>query len=400
MSNEIIKDDFNQVYSIIELHRRRALQEVNNNSLFIAWNVGAYVSAKIKSSEWGSGVVSELSEFLRTKDPDLKGYSRRTIYKMVQFYDAYSSADFSSILDQYRIKERLKLPSVPDNEIVPFEMAQITDKNLDSQIVPTETAQLSEMKFCYQFVPTMLAQFPNILLLINWTCHQQILSNCKSYSEKLFYILYSYKEKLQVKELQRAIKSNTYESVLGSKDFQSLTLQNIYPDSKYLFKDTAYLDFLGLPERYKESKLRKSLVEHMKQFILELGKDFIFIGQEHVVEVGGKPFKIDLLFFHRGLQCLVAVELKTVEFEPSFMGQLEFYLEALDQTEKRSNENPSIGILLCKEANREVVRYALNRSMSPTMIAEYKEKLIPQEVLQRTMDEFIFALEQKSGKIL
>ena len=400
MSNEIIKDDFNQVYSIIELHRRRALQEVNNNSLFIAWNVGAYVSAKIKSSEWGSGVVSELSEFLRTKDPDLKGYSRRTIYKMVQFYDAYSSADFSSILDQYRIKERLKLPSVPNNEIVPFEMAQITDKNLDSQIVPTKTAQLSEMKFCYQFVPTMLAQFPNILLLINWTCHQQILSNCKSYSEKLFYILYSYKEKLQVKELQRAIKTNTYESVLGSKDFQSLTLQNIYPDSKYLFKDTAYLDFLGLPERYKESKLRKSLVEHMKQFILELGKDFIFIGQEHVVEVGGKPFKIDLLFFHRGLQCLVAVELKTVEFEPSFMGQLEFYLEALDQTEKRSNENPSIGILLCKEANREVVRYALNRSMSPTLIAEYKEKLIPQEVLQRTMDEFIFALEQKSGKIL
>ena len=129
----------------------------------------------------------------------------------------------------------------------------------------------------------------------------------------------------------------------------------------------------------------------MKDFILELGKDFIFMDEEHKVEVGGKAFSIDLLFYHRGLQCLVAIELKTVEFEPGFMDQLEFYLEVLDQTEKRSNENPSIGILLCKEANREVVKYALNRSMSPTMVAEYREKLIPQETLQRSLEEFIAA---------
>ena len=383
MINEIIKQDFNQVYSIIELHRTRALQEINNNSLFTAWTVGAYVSAKIKSSEWGSGVVSELSEFLRIKDPDLKGYSRRTIYKMVQFYDTYSASDFNDILSQYKIKERLLLPELPEDGIVPTKMAQLPETTGKTQIVPFQMAQL-----------------PKILLLINWTCHQQILNSCKSYSEKLFYILYSYKEKLQVRELQRVIKTNTYESILGNKDFQSFALQEIYPDSKYLFKDTAYLDFLGLPNRYREGKLRKSLTEHMKQFILELGKDFIFIDQEHVVEVGGKPFKMDLLFYHRGLQCLVAIELKTTEFKPSFMGQLEFYLEALDQNEKRSNENPSIGILLCKEANREVVKYALNRSMSPTMVAEYKEKLIPQEVLQRSMEEFISAVEQRSGKLI
>ena len=181
--------------------------------------------------------------------------------------------------------------------------------------------------------------------------------------------------------------------ILGSKDFKSFTLQNLYPEGSFLLKDTAYLDFLGLPKQYKESRLRKDIVSHMKDFILELGKDFLFIDEEHQLEVGGKTFKTDLLFFHRGLQCLVAIELKTGEFEPSFMGQLEFYLEALDQSEKRSNENPSIGILLCKEANREVVKYALNRSMSPTMIAEYKEKLIPQEVLQRSLEEFINAIE-------
>ncbi len=160
-------------------------------------------------------------------------------------------------------------------------------------------------------------------------------------------------------------------------------------------KDAAYLDFLGLPEKYSETKLRKGIVAHMKDFILELGKDFLFVDEEHQLEVGGKTFKADLLFYHRGLQCLVAIELKTEEFEPSFMGQLEFYLEALDQTEKRSNENPSIGILLCKEANREIVRYALNRSMSPTMVAEYKEKLIPQEMLQRSLEEFVSAIEKQ-----
>lgn len=361
VENEVIKQDFNQVYSIIDIHRKRAFQEINNNSLMIAWNVGAYVSAKIKSAEWGSNVVAQLSEYLRTKDPSLKGYSRRTLYKMVQFYETYSAPEFTALVDRLKINDTLSLPQISD-----------TEKN--------------------KFVPFETAQIPQFLLQINWTCHQQILNGCKTNEQRIFYILYAKREKFEVKELQRAIKTNAYESVLGSGDFKSVALKNLYPESSLLLKDTAYLEFLGLPKRYKESRLRKGIVSHMKDFILELGKDFLFVDEEHCLEVGGKTFKCDLLFYHRGLRCLVAIELKTVEFEPSFMGQLEFYLEALDQTEKRSNENPSIGILLCKEANREVVKYALNRSMSPTMVAEYKEKLIPQEVLQRSLEEFIGAV--------
>lgn len=253
-------------------------------------------------------------------------------------------------------------------------------------IVPTEMAQIVQFE---------IAQIPSLLMQINWTSHQQILNSCKTNEQKIFYILYSRHERLEVKELQRAIKTNAYESVLGSKDFKSSTLRSLYPETSLLLKDTAYLEFLGLPKKYKESRLRKGIVSHMKDFVLELGKDFLFIDEEHQLEVGGKTYKADLLFYHRGLHCLVAIELKTDEFEPSYMGQLEFYLEALDQTEKRSNENPSIGILLCKEANREVVKYALNRSMSPTMVAEYKEKLIPQEVLQRSLEEFIGAISKK-----
>ena len=337
MENELIKQDFNQVYSIIDIHRKRAFQEINNNSLMIAWKVGAYVSAKIKSAEWGSNVVAQLSEYLRTKDPSLKGYSRRTLYKMVQFYETYSANEFMQMLSLYKLNAPFELP-----------------KNIET-----------EQK---QIVPTLSAQIPKILLCTNWSNHIQILSSCKHKEQKLFYMLYAQKEKLQVRELQRAIKTNTYESILGSGDFKSVALKNFYPKGSLLLKDTAYLEFLGLPKQYKESRLRKGIVSHMKDFILELGKDFLFVDEEHCLEVGGKTFKCDLLFYHRGLQCLVAIELKTVEFEPSFMGQLEFYLEALDLTEKRSNENPSIGILLCKE------------------------KLIPQEVLQRSLEEFIGAV--------
>ena len=127
----------------------------------------------------------------------------------------------------------------------------------------------------------------------------------------------------------------------------------------------------------------------MREFITEMGKDFLFVDQEHALEVGGQIFRCDLLFYHRALQCLVAIELKTTKFDPRDLGQLEFYLEALDQTERRSNENPSIGILMCRDANPEVVRYALNRSMSPTMVSKYEEQIKLGSVLQRSLEEFV-----------
>ena len=156
-----------------------------------------------------------------------------------------------------------------------------------------------------------------------------------------------------------------------------------------MLKDKAILEFLGLPRQYKETRLRKGIIEHMRDFISEMGKDFLFVDEEHTLEVGGTRFRCDLLFYHRALQCLVAIELKTTEFDPRDLGQLEFYLEALDQTERRSNENPSIGILMCKDANPEVVRYALNRSMSPTMVSRYEEQIKVGSVLQRSLEEFV-----------
>jgi RecB family endonuclease NucS len=145
--------------------------------------------------------------------------------------------------------------------------------------------------------------------------------------------------------------------------------------------------FLSLTEPHNENDLQRGLVREMKNFILELGKDFLFIGEEYKLQVGNSDFFIDLLFFHRGLQCLVAFELKTDKFKPEHLGQLNFYLEALDNDVKKSNENPSIGVLLCKDKDNEVVKYALNRSLSPTMVSEYKTQLPKKKLLQQKLQE-------------
>ena len=366
--------DFAQIIQIIEQNRSQAIQVINHASVLTAWQVGAYVSDKIKNAAWGSKVVQQLAEYIHTKNPTLKGWSKRTIYKMVQFYETYTSAAFMDLSEKFKHHK----------QFVQFETAQFVSPEM-TQIVSTPLIQTDST----QFVPLKMAQLPSLLMHTGWTNHQIILQRCSSPEEYVFYILYAEYQKLQNKQLERAIKSDAYSRVLSDKKMQSAILKETYPQAEVLLKDKSILEFLGLPQRYKESKLRNEIVSHMKEFILEMGKDFLFVDQEHTLEVGGQNFRCDLLFYHRALQCLVAIELKTTTFDPRDLGQLEFYLEALDQNEKRSNENPSIGILMCKDANPEVVRYALNRSVSPTMVSKYEEQLKVGSVIQRSLEEFV-----------
>lgn len=366
-----MEQQFGEVIAIILQHKSRASRAVNEELLLTAWYVGGYVSAKLKSEEWGSKVVSQLSEYIRSKRPDIKGYSRRNIYNMVMFYDEYSSETFIVTVEMYLNSEFVQPRTAQ------IEANQPTPK--EAVIVQPETAQLAQSK---------TGQMPKILELTTLTNHIEILCRCKSNEERMFYILYANKEHLVKRELQRCISNQTYTALLVNKTNMSKGLLDAYPNAPVMFKDTLFVDFLNLPKKHSESKLRNGLVEHMKQFILELGKDFIFMDQEYRLNIGASTFKADLLFFHRGLQALVAVELKKTKFHPRDLGQLEFYLEALDRDVKRSNENPSIGIILCPEADRVVVEYAMSRSMSPTMIAEYKRILIPQERMQQQLNEF------------
>jgi len=374
-----MEQQFGEVIDIILQHKGRASRAVNNELLFTAWYVGGYVSAKLKSEEWGSKVVTQLSEYIRSQRPDIKGYSRRSIYNMVMFYDEYSSETFCATVEKYLNLEFVRPTTAQIEASQPTQETAVIVQTASAQLVQPTSAQLVQ--------PTS-GQMPQILELTTLSNHIEILCRCKSTEERMFYILYANKEHLSFKEMQRCISNQTYTALLSSKDNMSKGLLNAYPNAPIMFKDTLFVDFLNLPKKHSESKLRKGLVEHMKQFILELGKDFIFMDQEYRLNIGASTFKADLLFFHRGLQALVAVELKKTKFHPRDLGQLEFYLEALDRDVKRSNENPSIGIILCPEADKVVVEYAMSRSMSPTMIAEYKRILIPQERMQQQLNEF------------
>ena len=376
---------FAEVVDIIAQHRSHASRIVNEDTLLTAWQVGAYVSGKLKSEEWGSKVVTRLAEYIRSQRPDYRGYSRRNIYNMVMFFEEYSSETFTTTVEKFLNSEFVQMPSAQIGN-------EVTAKIAGKIIGHPETAQI---------VQTPSGQMPSVLNMTTLSNHFEILCRCKRQEERLFYILYANKEHLKYKEIQRCIDNDTYSSLLGSKSNMSKGLLEQYPNAPVMFKDTLFLDFLGLPKRHSESKLKNGLIEHMKQFILELGKDFIFMDQEYPLTVGASTYKADMLFFHRGLQALVAVELKKTKFHPRDLGQLEFYLEALDRDVKRSNENPSIGIILCPEADRVVVEYAMSRSMSPTMIAEYKRILIPQERMQEQLNEFcqLFLAAKKKGKM-
>ena len=360
--------DFAAVLEIITTHRSRALMSVNVESLLTYWEIGAFLSPRIHSGSWSRAIVGKLAEYIKRNQPELRGYGKSNLYNMARVYDVFSSSGFLDLIQRHQGK----LPSPQD--IFQSATGKSDEEPLDDNIFQLATGKCLPPVLC-------LTTFTNLVL---------IASYCNDVQEQLFYIVYSYRERLKAKELEQSLAHDAYTSLLGGdKKNYSKKLKELYPTAPVVIKDQAFLDYLALPERHRESKLRREIVSHIRDFILEMGKDFLFVDQEYTLPVGGEDFHSDLLFFHRGLQCLVAVELKTRKFRPSDMGQLEFYLEALDRDVKKENENPSIGIILCREANRIVVEYAMSRAMSPVMVAQYKRLLIPKEVLQRTFEEYL-----------
>ncbi|WFB67478.1 PDDEXK nuclease domain-containing protein [Chryseobacterium sp. WX] len=314
---------FTDIIELIKQSRNNAIRKVNEELIDLYWNIGEYISKKVELSEWGQSVVKELSLYIQTNEPEIKGFSDKNLWRMKQFYESYK-----------------EIPKIS----------------------------------------TLLRE-------ISWSHNLTIFSRCKSIEEKEFYIKLTKQENYSFRELERQISSSLFERTMIGNSKLSTVLRETNADIANTFKDSYVFDFLNLPETFNESDLQKGLIEQMKNFILELGRDFLFISEEYKVQVGNSDFYIDLLFFHRGLQCLVAFELKADKFKPEHLGQLNFYLEALDRDVKRQNENPSIGVLLCKDKDSEVVEYALSRSLSPTMVSEYKTQLPDKKVLQKKLHE-------------
>jgi predicted nuclease of restriction endonuclease-like (RecB) superfamily len=287
------------------------------------WNIGEHIYKKIELSEWGESVVEELAIHIKKNEPTIKGFSDKNLWRMKQFFETY--------------KDSPKLST--------------------------------------------------LLREISWSHNLAIFSRCKTPEEREFYLNLTKQEKYSFRELDRQISASLFERTMIGDSKVSTVLRETNPNVRNLFKDSYIFDFLNLPVPHKESDLQHGLVKQMKDFILEIGKDFIFIGEEYRIQVGNTDFYIDLLFYHRGLQCLVAFELKADKFKPEHLGQLNFYLEALDRDIKKPNENPSIGLLLCKDKDSEVVEYALSRSLSPTMVSEYKTQLPDKKVLRQKLQE-------------
>ena len=387
-----IEKEFEIVSAIIERHWNRAIGLANAESLMTYWAVGAFVSKKLKNANWGSKTVEALCDYLKTRHPKRRGFGKRQIYNMVQFYDTYTLPEYQAISERLRLYEFVQMSSaqIEGSEIVHSANAQ-TERAIIAQlpnakagnevIVHSANAQLCDSG-------DKCAPFPLFLSLVSFTSHVQILNRSHTMEERIFYILYAARERLNYRELIRAFASQTYDAVMSKEKKISRSLKAAYPGADFLLKDKVLVDFLRLPEKHNEHRLHASILEHMKDFILTMGKDFLYMGNEYHIQVGGKQKRLDLLFYHRALQCLVDVELKAEGFQSEYVGKMDLYLEALDREIRRENENPSIGIILCPEADRYDVEYTLNRTMSPILIAEYRRLLIPEEVMKRSLEEY------------
>jgi len=223
-----------------------------------------------------------------------------------------------------------------------------------------------------------------LLRELTWS-HNLLIMPCKTEEEREFYLTLSIKNRYSFRELKRQMDSALFERTMLSDTANKLIIER--NEGLTALRDSYVLEFLDLPDSHKEKDLRKAIVGNLKDFILEFGKEFTFVGEEYRIQVGNRDFFIDLLFYNRELRCLVAIELKIGEFEPEHLGKMEFYLEALDRDIKKDNENPSVGLILCTKKDISVAEYSLSRSLSPALIADYKLYLPDKRILENKLRE-------------
>ena len=232
---------------------------------------------------------------------------------------------------------------------------------------------------------------------ITWSNNLLIMAGCKSDESKEFYLRLCIANGYGKRELERQIDSMLFErTMISTAKHKNLIVQN---PAVGALRDSYVLEFLDIPEDYKEKDLRKSIIANLKQFILEFGKDFTFMGEEYRVQVGNTDFFIDLLFYNRALSCLVAIELKVGKFKPEHLGQLNFYLEALNRDVKKPNENPSVGLILCTYKDDTVVEYALSSSLSPAMVADYTLQLPDKKLLEAKLREIAMLADNNEDDV-
>ncbi len=295
-----------------------ALKAVNRQLIGLYWDIGKMIVGRQEKDGWGKSVVERLAGDLQQEFPGMLGFSAQNLWYMRKFYFEYR-------------------------------------------------------------------RFANLQPLvgeISWTKHMIIFTRCKDMLEREFYIRMTRKYGWTKNVLAHKIEGKTYESTLSNQtNFNKTMPVAVQNQAKLAIKDEYTFGFLELSESHSEKELEQAVLARMDKFLREMGGALAFVGSQYKLEVGGKEFFIDILLYHRHLRALVALELKVGEFLPEYVGKMQFYLAALDDTVRAKNENPSIGIILCKEKNRAVVEYTLKESNKPIGIAEYKiAKSVPKNL--------------------
>ena len=364
----MIKDEYKQW--IIELKGKirsaqtKAAISVNTELIQLYWELGKMIVAQ--ENTWGSKLIDRISKDLQVEFPDMKGFTRSNLFYSKQFYNFYSN---NGIVQQ------------PVGLILqqPVAKSQKTE-NHNNEIVQQPVEQFM--------------QHP--AALIPWGHNILIFTKVKDLKAAFFYIQQTIEKGWSRDWLLNAIKMDSYNNAqIKSHNFKEslLTIHSDYATE--VFKDAYNLSFLGITEKVKESELEKRLVEKIKSFVLELGKGFSFIGNQYRLEYNHKEYFVDMLFYHRGLQALVAIELKIGSFKAEYVGKMNLYLSLLDKLEKGENENQSIGIILCADKDHLDVEIALQDINKPIGVAEY-QLLLPKDELQALLVREIKAIEEEN----
>jgi predicted nuclease of restriction endonuclease-like (RecB) superfamily len=388
-SSAAIRSAVQQIKSAILKSQARAVQMINQEQLSLYYGIGRYVSEHSRKGYWGTGAIGRISKQLQAELPGLKGFSEENIKLMRRFYEAWKDIEVKSVVQ----------PTENTNFNTQESSANSVVKTTELQTVDSEAETIRQLQL------TNDTDFPiTAFLNISFTHHVTIFRYAKDYDERKFYILLAYQNRLIADDLEQKIRvEHTYENqdALPNNFFKTIPDKQLAFRTLRMFKDSYLLDYINVedidesdPIDIDEAVIEKSIVMNIKNFIMTFGKSFTYKGHQVHYDKLGHDHWIDLLFFNRELQALVVVELKKGQFKPSYLGQLAAYLRILDDDEKLSFENPSVGIILCKKADKAYVDYVLQDYLKPMGVATYKhmqnrlkELLPPEEEIKRLMSE-------------
>lgn len=326
-----------------------AAKGVNNIQLTLYYSIGRFISQNSRNGKWGTHAIATISQLLKKDMPGLRGYSETSLKRMRSFYEEWAELD------------PVCNSSIKTDEFSPVKTDEIID------LLP------------FNF-PAIDAFPANDFRSIGFTHHSEILTQCKDRKERMFYISVCAREHLTPDGIKNCIKQNLYskKGQIPNNFLQRLPSGNLAKRAILAFKDQYMLDFINVEElgardieEVNETVVEQKIVDNIKKFILKFGKDFLFVGNQYTITVAGHDHRIDLLFYNRDLNCLVAIELKTGAFKQIYLGELNGYLRLLDDYVRKPHENPSIGIVLCKSADKTYVEYMIQDYDKPMGVATF-----------------------------